>query len=84
MFDQLQLNAKDIHMQTNTRISCRWQTHTMHCITANMLQTNKVDAQRDKLATELSWQCFASKVANLQLLNLHITNPTCIWRLSWG
>jgi len=54
MFDQLQLNAKDIHMQTNTRISCRWQTHTMHCITANMLQTNKVDAQRDKLATELS------------------------------
>jgi len=26
------------------------------CITANMLQT-KVDAQCDKLATEISWQC---------------------------
>jgi len=32
-----------------------------------VLQTNKVDAQCDKLATELSWQRFASKVANLQL-----------------
>jgi len=27
----------------------------MHCIMANVLQT-KVDAQCDKLATELSWQ----------------------------
>jgi len=26
----------------------------LRCITANVLQTNKVDAQSDKLATELS------------------------------
>jgi len=32
--------------------------------TANVLQTNEVDAQCDKLATELSWQHFASKVAH--------------------
>jgi len=32
---------------------------------ANVLQTNKVDAQCDKLVTELSWQCFGSKVANI-------------------
>jgi len=28
-----------------TRISCRWQTHATRCITANVLQTNSVDAQ---------------------------------------
>jgi len=38
-----------------TSISCRWQTCAMHCVRANVLQT-KVDAQCDKLATELSWQ----------------------------
>ena len=43
-----------------------------------------LDAQRDKLATELSWKRFASKVAHLQLLRLHLTYPTCIWRLRWG
>jgi len=36
-------------------ISCRWQTRAMRRITAIMLQT-KVDAQRDKLGTKLSWQ----------------------------
>jgi len=39
----------------------------------NVLQTNKVDAQCDKLATKLSWQCFTAKVANLQ--HLHLTYP---------
>jgi len=36
------------------------------------LQTNKVDAQCDKLVTELSWQHFMSKDTSFQL-------PTCIW-----
>jgi len=60
-----------------TRISCRWQTHVTRCIMANVLQTNKVDAQCDKLATELSWQHFASNVANFQLLqpHLHLVPP---------
>jgi len=37
----------------------------------NMLQTNKVDAQCDKLASNRvdKSQCLASKVANLQLLH---------------
>jgi len=39
----------------------RWQTRATRCITANVLQTNKVDAQCDKLATELRWQLFAWK-----------------------
>jgi len=56
----------------------------MHCITANMLQTNKVDARCDKLATELSRQHFKSEVANFQLLHLHLTYATCIWRLRWS
>ena len=51
---------------------------------ANVLQTNKVDAQCLKLATELSWERFASKVANLQLPHLHLTYPACIWRLWLG
>jgi len=67
-----------------TRISCHWQTHATRCITANVLQTNKVDAQCDKLATELSWQCFASKVTNFQLPHLYLTYLTCIWHLCWG
>jgi len=41
----------------------------------NVLQTNKVDAQCDKLATKISWQCFASKVGNCQLPHLHLTPP---------
>jgi len=35
----------------------------------------KVDAQCDKLATELRWQRFASKVANFQLPHLHLAHP---------
>jgi len=42
-----------MHMPTS--ISCRWWTHATHCIMVNVLQT-KVDAQCDKLATELNWQ----------------------------
>jgi len=56
----------------------------MRCITANVLQTLQVDAQCDKHATELSWQRFASKVANFQLPHLRLSYPTCIWRLRWG
>ena len=63
----------NIGCRTRTRISCRWQTGATHCITANVLQTNKVDALCDKLATELSRQRFASKVANLP--QLHLTSP---------
>ena len=62
-----------------TMINCCWQTHATHCITVNVLQTNKVDAQCAKLATELSWQRFASEVVNFQLLHLHLNCPTCIW-----
>jgi len=60
------------------RISWCWQTCSMCCITANVLQRNKVDAQCDKLATKLRWQRFASKVANLQLWHRHITYSTRI------
>jgi len=67
-----------------TRISCRWQTRAKRCITASVLQTNKVDAQCDKLATKLSWKRFASKFAILQLPHLHLTYSTCIWRLGWS
>ena len=67
-----------------TRISCRCQTCATSYITANVLQTNKVDAQCDKLATELSWQRFTSKIASFQLQQLHLTYPTCIWLLHWG
>jgi len=38
----------------------------------------------DKVATELSWQRFMSKVANFQIPHLHVTYPTCIWNLRWG
>jgi len=37
------------------------------CITVNVLPTNRADAQCDKLATELSWQRFASKVAKFSV-----------------
>jgi len=50
----------------------------------NVMQTHNADAQCDKLATDLSWQRFASKVANFQLPHLHLTYPTCIWRLHLG
>jgi len=56
-----------------TRISCHWRTCATRCITTNVLQTHKVDAQCDKLATELSWQHFASEVANFQLPHLHVS-----------
>jgi len=69
-----------------TSISCSWRTHMMRCITANILQTN-ADAQCDKLATQLSWQClrwstsssyselFLSKVTNFNLPHLHLAPP---------
>jgi len=37
------------------------------------VQTNKVDAECDKLATELRWQRFTLKVVNFQLLHLLLT-----------
>ena len=55
-----------------TKTSCRWQTCATLCVTTNVLQTSNVDAQCDKLATELRWQRFASKVANFQLPHLHL------------
>jgi len=57
-------------------------TPGMRCITANVLKIHIVNAQCDKLATELRQQRFASKVANFQLPHLHF--PICIWRLRWG
>ena len=57
--------------QNQTTISCHWHSRATRCITANVLQINKVDAQCDKLATELCWQRFASNV-----VNLHLTYPT--------
>jgi len=66
-------------------IRCSWQTHTMHCImAANVLQTNKVDAECDKLATKLIWQRFTSKVANIQLPHLHLTYPPSAFGASVG
>ena len=66
-------------------ISCSWRTRATRCITANVLQT-KVDAQCDKLATELSWQHFRrltfSSYSKLfvesrqcYLPHLHLTSP---------
>ena len=69
---------------TITRISCRWQTRATRYSTANVLETNKIDPSRDKLATELRWQRFATKVANFQLLHLHLTCPICICRIRSG
>ena len=45
---------------------------------------NNVDARCDKLATELSCQRFASKVAYFQLPHLQLSYSTCIWRLRFG
>ena len=55
-----------------TRISCRWQTRATRCITANILQTNKLDAQRDQLATELSWQRYRTSIYPT---HLHLAPP---------
>ena len=60
------------------------KSRATRCITVNVLQTSNVVAQCDELATELSWQHFASKVVNFQQLHLHLTYPTCIWRPRWG
>ena len=62
---------------------------TTCCIMANMLQT-KVDAQCDKLATELSWQCLLAMVDVFELQRVIywklqiLTYPTCSWHLCWG
>jgi len=66
-------------------INCRWRTSATRCFAVNVLQT-KVDAQCDKIATELNWQ-------RLQRLTFSsysngkspiLTYPTYIWRLRWG
>ena len=53
-------------------------------LTLRSMANAQVDAQCDKLAPELSWRRFASKVANFQLSYLHLAYPTCIWHLRWG
>jgi len=70
-----QTTASKHWRQWHTRISCRWQTRATRCITANVLQTHKVNAQCDKLAIKLSWQRFTSKIANFQLPQLHLAYP---------
>jgi len=40
---------------------------------AALLETNTVDALSNRVVTELSWQCFASTVVNVQLPHLHLT-----------
>jgi len=55
----------------------------MLCSMANMLQTNKVDAQCDKAATKLSWQRFTSKVANFQLLHQQLALGLEVTHLSF-
>jgi len=60
-----------------------YQLFLMHCITANVLQT-KVDAQCDKLGTELSWQClrrsiFTSYRELSYLLKFAICNLLAWW-----
>jgi len=67
-----QLHYRIIATSSYTTISCRWQNRATNCITAKL----QVDAQTDKLATELSWERLASKVANFQLPCLHLTYPT--------
>jgi len=73
----LKLN-KDQLLLRNPRV-----IRATRCITANVMQT-KVDAQCDKLATELSWQRLASKLESrqfaattpaLNLPHLHLAPP---------
>ena len=56
------------------------KARAMRCSAANV----QVNAECDKLATEISWQRYASSVANFKLSQLHLTYPTCIWHLRWG
>ena len=65
---QLSLLAK-LWWQLRPRAASRW--------------TSKVDTPCEKLATELSQQCFASKVTNLQLPHLDLSYATCICCLHW-
>ena len=51
----LKLLHYPVKLETPKGFSCRWRTRATRCIPANLLQT-KVDAQCDKLATELSSQ----------------------------
>jgi len=57
-----------------TRISCHWK---------NTARRTAAWQTCDKLATDLSWQRFVSTVVNVQLPQLHLMHPTCIWRLRW-
>ena len=78
-------NSKyDTQITVKTSISCCWRTRATRCITANTLQT-KVDAQCDKLVTELRGQRLRrstfsshselSKVANFIIPHLHLVPP---------
>ena len=67
-----------------TRISCRWQTCATRCITANVLQTNMVDAQCDKLAAELSLTTLRVESRNFQPPHPHLTYPPAFGTAVWG
>jgi len=81
-----------LHEYRDHTISCRWGTRLMRCITATVLQT-KVDAQGDKLATELrvSWQplrrstfsSYSELFIQSRPFQPILHRPTCIWRLRW-
>jgi len=72
----LQEKLNNLKNQLKTRVTL--------CITTNMLQTNKVVADCDKLATKVSFQRFALKVVNFHVLHMHLTCLTCIWHFRWG
>jgi len=54
MHDAVDSDADKCREKPETTISCRLQTRATRCITANVLQTSKAEAQCDKLATALS------------------------------
>ena len=58
-----------------TSVVCRWQTHTMRCITANMLQT--------KVTTIATVDVFELQRVICRKSPI-LTYPTCIWHLHWG
>jgi len=77
-------NCSNINRVVRTSISCHWRTCTTCCIMANVLQT-KLDAQCDKPAAKLSWQClwqlrFSSHMRVICRKSPIITYPT--WTLN--
>jgi len=64
-----------IQNSLKTHISCCWQTRATRCITANVLQTKKVNAHCDKLATEL--------VSKLESRQFSATAPVSLFNLRY-